>query len=351
MTTKKTTIKDIAKKTGLSTTTVSRVLNGKSEKYRITKKSKQIVESAASELNYVANHFAANLKSGKSNTIGLIVPSLNNPFFANIASNINAEVRKFGYTTIIADSDENVENEKTELQQFVSRNIEGLILIPCGKEVKHIKQVYNSGLPLILLDRYFEELDIPYVSTDNFDGAYMAANLLINKGHKIILCVQGIIESTPNKLRVDGFKKAIMDAGIENFGIVGNAFSSDNGYIETKKMLKKKIKPSAIFTLSNTIAMGCIKALKEENIKIPEDISLITFDDHVYLDYLSTPITSICQPVEEICRLSIRHLMSIINNDKKNTVKLIIKPKIKNRESVAKANFISSETVNSTLSE
>ncbi len=337
--TKKTTIKDIAKKTGLSTTTVSRVLNGKSEKYRIAKKSQLIIESAASELNYVANYFAANLKSGKSNTIGLIVPSLSNPFFASIASNINSEIRKYGYTTIIADSDENVEIEKTELQQFVSRKIEGLIIIPCGKEMDHIKQVYDKGLPLVLLDRYFEGIEIPFVSTDNFEGAYMAANLLIDHGHNSILCIQGVVDSTPNRMRVKGFKQAMKNAGIEDFKVVGNAFSIENGYLETKMLLQNKINPTAIFTLSNTIAMGCIKALKEENIRIPQDISLITFDDHLYLDYLVTPITCVAQPVEVICKLALKNLTSIINNEGKKTVKqVILKPEIKYRESVSRIN-------------
>ncbi|MHB1107207.1 MAG: LacI family DNA-binding transcriptional regulator [Lutibacter sp.] len=333
--TKKTTIKDIAKKTGLSTTSVSRVLNGKSEKYRIAEKSKLIIEAAALELNYVANHFASSLKSGKSNTIGLIVPSLSNPFFANIASNINAEVRKYGYTTIIVDSDENVEIEKTVLQQFIARNIEGLIIIPCGKEMEHIKNVYDQGLPLVLLDRYFEELEIPYVSTDNFEGAYMAANLLINHGHKSILCIQGIIDSTPNKLRVKGFKQAMKDAGIENFKVVGDAFSVENGYSETKILLQNKVRPTAIFTLSNTIAMGCLKALKEENIRIPQDISLITFDDHLYLDFLATPITSIAQPVEAICKIALKNLMSNLNEKERTVKQVILKPEIKYRESIS----------------
>ncbi len=336
--TEKTTIKDIAKKTGLSTTTVSRVLNGKSDKYRIAKKSQQIIEEAASELNYVANFFAANLKSGKSNTIGLIVPSLRNPFFANIASNINSEIRKYGYTTMITASDENVKIEKTELKQFISRNIEGLIIIPCGRKMEHIKQVYEKGLPLVLLDRYFEELEIPFVSTDNFEGGYMAANLLIDHGHNSILCIQGVVDSTPNKLRVEGFKKAMKEADIENFKVVGDSFSEENGFLETKMMFQNKVRPTAIFTLSNTIAMGCLKALKEENVRIPQDISLITFDDHLYLDFLATPITCVAQPVELICKLAIKNLISSLEKGETTVKQIILKPEIIYRESVSRIN-------------
>lgn len=337
---KKITIKDISKKTGLSTTTVSRVLNGKSEQYRIAKKSQKLIEEVAQELKYVANHFAANLKSGKSNTIGLILPSLRNPFFASIGSQINSEVRKHGYTTIITNSEENVAIERIELEQLLSRNIEGLIIVPCGEETDHIEEVFNKGLPIILLDRYFEGSKIPYVSTDNFDGAFKATKLLIENGHKSIACIQGIRDSLTNTLRVEGYKSAMDEAGISNFNVVGDEFSVENGFFETKILLQNEMRPTAIFTLSNTIALGCLKAFKEENIRIPQDISLITFDDHLYLDYLATPITSVAQPVEIICKLAMKQLISIIKDeDYKTSKQVILKPEIKLRESIARIGF------------
>jgi LacI family transcriptional regulator len=338
MTLKKPNIKDIALKTDLSISTVSRVLNGKSKQYRIGKKSQKKIEGAAKELNYIPNYFAANLKSNKTNTIGLIVPNLNNPFFATIASKINIELRNHGYTTIIGDTNENVKIEKMELNQFVSRNIEGLIIVPCGNEKDHIKQIYDQGLPLILIDRYFEDLDVPYVSTDNFDGAVKATKLLIEHGHTAISCIQGIKRSIPNQLRVKGFKYAMKEAGIaDTMNVVGDDFSIQNGFLETKMLLQKKERPTAIFTLSNTIAMGCLKALKQENILIPEDISIITFDNHENLDYLATPITSIAQPVEDICKIATKYLLSKLNDQKADTItQVILKPEIKHRKSITK---------------
>jgi LacI family transcriptional regulator len=327
-------IKDIALKTGLSITTVSRVLNGKAKQYRIGIKSQQTIEEAAKELNYIPNHFAANLRSGKSNTLGLILPSLDNPFFARIASLINTEVRKHGYTLIIGDSNEDIEAEKLELQQFVSRNIEGLIIVPCGSTVEHIEQLNNRGLPLILLDRYFENSNIPFVACDNFNGAVMATQHLIQHGHSSIACIQGVKKSTPNKRRVSGFKETMQEAGIENIRIVGDDFSVQNGFLETKLLLQWEERPTAIFTLSNTIAMGCLKALKEENIRVPEDISIITFDDHPYLDFLATPITSIAQPIEHICKIALRYLFSRLNEEESIANQVILKPEMKLRESV-----------------
>lgn len=338
MTTQKTNINDIAKKAGLSITTVSRVLNGKAEQYRIGKKSQEKIRAAAKELDYIPNQFAANLKSGRSNTIALIVPSLNNPFFAGIASKINSEIRKYGYITIIGDSDENREIEKAELLQLMSRNIEGLIIVPCGDQWEHIKRLHDQGLPVICIDRYFEGLGIPYVSTDNYGGAYTATKHLIANGHRSIVCIQGVRQSTPNKMRVKGFTDAIKESGISDCPVVGDDFSLQNGYLETKLLLQQKIRPTAIFSLSNTIALGCMKAFKEESIHIPEDISLITFDDHPYLDYLATPLSCIAQPVSDISKIAVKFLFSKLENQEITTKQVLLKPKIKYRESVKRIN-------------
>jgi LacI family transcriptional regulator len=338
MTKQKINITDIADKTGLSVTTVSRVLSGKAEKYRIGEKSQKKIRQAAKELNYIPNHFAANLRSGRSGTIALIVPSLNNPFFAGIASEINAEVRKFGYITIIGDSDENLEIEKTELQQMMARNIEGLVIVPCGNQSDHIKSLYDQGLPIVCIDRYFEDLEIPYVSTDNYDGAFSATKHLIENGHKAIACIQGVEESTPNRLRIKGFIDAMQESGLNSFNVVGDDFSIQNGYLETKLLLQQKEKPTAIFTLSNTIALGCMNALLEENIRIPDEISLITFDDHPYLDYLSTPLSCIAQPVSSISKIAIKLLLSKLNNKDIRTDQILLKPSMKLKKSVKRIN-------------
>ena len=336
MTVQKTNINDIAVMTGLSISTVSRVLNGKSEQFRIGKKSQQKVHEAAKKLNYVPNQLAVNFRTGKGNTIALVVPSLNNPFFADITSNINAEIRKYGYTTMISESDENMEVEKTVLQQMLAMNVAGLIIAPSNNKPTQIKQIYEQGLPVICIDRYFEGLDIPFVSTDNYEGAYIATKHLIENGHKSITCIQGIQHSMPNKLRVKGFTDAMTEAGLDSYTVIGDDFSLQNGYLETRLLLHhQKNIPTAIFALSNTIALGCIKALKEMNINIPEDISLITFDDHPYLEYLETPLSCIAQPVNDLSKIAVKFLFSQINKEERNnTQQILLKPQIKFKNSV-----------------
>jgi LacI family transcriptional regulator len=332
----KTTINDIADFTGLSITTVSRVLSGKAEEYRIGKKSQQLVREAAKRLNYVPNHYAANLRSGKSGTVALIIPSLSNPFFAGIASEVNAELRKYNYITIISDSDENPETERMELIQMAARNIEGLIIAPCGNHWEPIKELQDQGIPVVCIDRYYEDQDIPFISTNNYEGALKATKYLLENGHTDIICIQGLQSSTPNRLRAKGYTDAIMQAGLENITIVGDDFTFQNGYLETKLLLQQKKWPTAILTFSNTIAMGCMKALKEENIHIPNDISLITFDDHPYLDYLSSPLSCIEQPVSDISKIAVKFLVSKIRNFEVKTTQVLLKPTLKLRESIRK---------------
>lgn len=327
-------IVDIADKSGFSITTVSRVLNGKADKYRISKETQQIIQDTAEKLNYVPNEFARNLRTGKSETIALIVPSLKNPFFAEIACVVNAEVRKYNYITLIGDSDDNIEIEKAEVAHLSSRNLDGMIIVPCGDEWGHLVKLQEKGLPLVCIDRYFEGIDLSFVSSDNYEGAYAATRYLIDHGHSSIACIQGVRHSTPNIQRVKGFVNAMTASGITSYTVSGDAFSEQNGYLETKLLLQQKRRPTAIFTFSNTIAMGCIRALKEEKIKIPEDISLVTFDENPYLDYIEPPLTCISQPVEDICKIAVKILFSNILDQDTSPKHVLLKTQLKVKASV-----------------
>lgn len=330
------TISDIAKELNLSVTTISRVLNGKADQYRIGKETQLRVKEMAKKLNYVPNEFASNLRSGKSNTIALSIPTISNMFFARIASDLNRELRKLEFMTILNESDEDEHIEAESLKRLRSRNIEGLIIAPCGKDSRQLEKLHDSGLSIVCIDRYFENIDIPYVATDNFTGGYMATKYLIDMGHKNIACIQGNRFSISNSKRVEGYMKALNDAGIRERYIEGDMFDEQNGYLETKLLLQSNAQISAIFTLSSTIAIGSLKALREESVKVPEDISLITFDDSPYLELLSVPITSVAQPLLEISQVAIRILVGMLNNEPRSGSQFLLKPKIIYRDSVSR---------------
>jgi len=331
---KKVSIKDVAEATKLSVSTVSRVLNGKAKQFRISEKSQKKVIEAAEALNYIPNQIAVNLQSGKTRTIALIIPSLINPFFSRIASIINNELHLLGYSTLISDSNESADIERQEITQIISRNVEGILIAPIGDSIDNLSLIEDNNFHVVSIDRYNDSMNIPFVSSDNYHGAYIATQHLIQNGHTRIACIQGVETSTPNKMRIKGFQAAIKEAGIKDYTIRGTDFSIQNGYTETLLMLHSNEKPTAIFALSNTISMGCLKALNENHYIIPEDMSIIGFDDHPYMDFLSTPLTCVTQPINDICKIAIRLLFCQLNNQPLEAEQILLKPTITYRQSV-----------------
>jgi len=332
----KPSISSIAEATGFSRSTVSRALSGKASSCRISKETIDIIQKEAQKSNYVPSLIARSLRMNKTNTVGLIVPSIENPFFANIAGTIVKEAKSRGYTIILADTSENENNEIEYIKSLTSRKIDGVIIVPCGTEPDNLESINNNGIPVVLIDRYYRETSLSYVSTDNYKGATMAIEYLIKNGHENIACIQGVPSATPVVKRIDGYRDAMTKHGLEEYiNIVGNNFSVQNGYIETKMLINKKKIPTAIFAMSNTIALGAYKAIKESGLKIPKDISIIGFDNYLYLDYIEPPLTRIAQPTDEIGILAVKTLIDFIEEKDQNECKLLLSPSLIVGESVA----------------
>ena len=330
----KKTLVDISKETGYSITTISRVLNGKSEMYRISKSAKDVILQAVKELDYQPDIVAQSLRNNTTYTIGLLVPHIDNPFFANIASVVIREAQSYNYTVMLIDTLEDPVQENRAIDSLLSRKIDGIILVPTGENPAKLEEI-SAKTPIVLIDRYFEKKSLPYVSTDNYMGAYHATKLLLESGHHSILCIQGPDVSITTKERVRGYWDAIREAGcLETATVKGNEFSIQNGYIETKLALNSATKPTAIFALSSTILLGVIKALNEHKVQIPQDISIISFDDNLYLDYLNPPITRVVQPLEEIGVIAVKMLMQKIAEEVELHSEILLKPSIIKRDSI-----------------
>ena len=331
---KKGTLEDIEKLTGYSKTTISRVLNQKTEKYRISDAAKTKILRVAQKIDFQLNFVAQSLRNGSSQTIGLIVPFIRNPFFAGLASTIIAEANKYDYTVMLIDTQEDSELEKKAIDTMLARNIDGIILVPCGDDPSRLEEA-SKAVPLILVDRYFENSALPYVSTDNYQGAFQAMDMLLTSGHKNILCIKGSNISITSRERIKGCMDAVKKSGYDvNLNIRGNEFSIQNGYIETKMSLGKPNIPTAIFALSNTILLGAMEALKEHHLNIPDDISIISFDDNLYLDYLNPPVTRVAQPISSIGLAALKMLVQSIEEKDEVMTKLLMTPSIIKRESV-----------------
>lgn len=307
-----TTIKKIAQLLDLSITTVSRVLNGKAKQYRISQKTEDLVKETATRLNFQPNQIAQNLRLKRTNTIGLAIPDISNPFFANLARTIEIELRRQGKLILLCDTNDNTELERETLSLLIGRKVDGLLVAPVGLYSDHLKQV--GQVPLVLIDRYFEDLSIPYVATDNQLGAYEATQYLIEKGHQRIACIQGLPNTISNKERIKGFSQAIKDYQLnqDNISLLGGDFSIENGYESALTLLEKTHPPTAIFTLNNQIALGAMQVIQEAGLSIPHDISLISFDEQPYFQLTNPPISTIKQPIEQIGKEAVQSLFRLM---------------------------------------
>lgn len=333
------TLNDIAKMSGLSVSTVSRVLNKKTQKYRISKEVEKIVLKAARELNYRPNQSARGLRLRKTHTIGLVAPDLSNPFFAQIVKTIQTELHKLGYSLVVCDSDENPELEVEHTGLLCSKGVDGLIVMPVGQEYRHFQSLLEDGIPLVMVDRGFDELKTNMVLIDNYGGAFEAVEHLIEHGHRRIAIIQGLPGTFTSMGRLRGYVDALKKHAIpvdENL-IVGRDFRKENGYIETKVLLNGMNAPTALFTTSDLITLGALQAISEEKLEVPRDISIVAFDDLESADYFRCPITAVAQPKETLGEMAVKLLIDELSSPgRRETRKIVLKPTLILRNSVGR---------------
>ena len=322
------TLQRIADESGLSVTTVSRVLSGQAARYRISKPTEAAIRKLAKDSSFVPNQLARGLRLNKTLTIGLVIPDISNPFFAAIAHQVVVGTRKHGYSVIFCDSQDDTDLEVQSLRLLQSRSVEGVVLCPAGKSGEHLAGFVGGRLPIVLVDRFFPDLPLPYVSSDNVSGAEQATELLIANGHRRIACLQGVHGTSPNESRIRGYKEALAQHHLpvtENL-IVGDSFTEQSGYIETKLLLRSEPGVKAILALSNLNALGAIRALTEEKQRIPEDVSIVSFDDTPYSAYLATPLTTVAQANSEMGEVAVKLLFDQIQSPQRQTKGGILLP-------------------------
>ncbi|MDD8017210.1 MAG: LacI family DNA-binding transcriptional regulator [Bacteroidota bacterium] len=329
-------LKDIALKTGFSQSTVSRVLHKGSQKVSISEETIRIIKKTAEELGYRPNILARSLRTEQTHEIGILVPDISNPFFSTIVKNLASELRKFGYGTVVYDTDENTSLEEESLRHLLDKRVDGLIVAAVGQEAKHLKEIVHKGIPLITMDRCFNDFDVDGVSVDNVQGSIMAVQHLLNEGHQRIAFIQGLPGTYANEERKKGYAKALELAGIpiDPQLIGGNDFRASNGYIETKHLLTIKNPPTAIFSASDLITLGVLEALREEKKIIPQEISLVTFDDPYFTKYLSPALTAVAQPIERMVEIAVNLLFRRMKNPQEQIRRVLLEPTLVVRNSV-----------------
>lgn len=345
------TLHDIARRSRTSVSTVSRVLNKKTAKYRIAKETEKRILKAAKELSYRPNQLAQGLRLKKTHTIGLIVPDLSNPFFAYIVKSVQNEAHQSGYSLVVCDTNEDLAQEVEHTSLLTSKGIDGLIILPVGQKSGHLESVKHNGMPLVVVDRSFEGLRASSVGIDNYRGAYEAVEHLINNGHRRIGIIQGLPDTLTTAGRLMGYRDALAnhEIPVDESLIVGNDFRKENGYVEMKLLLKHEDPPTAVFTTSDLITLGALEAIHEEGLVVPDDISIVAFDDIEAAAYFRCPITVVAQPKENMGEIAVRLLLDQIRGQSRTEPrKIVLKPNLIVRDSVRRVSN-KTGTVNATV--
>ncbi len=335
------TIKEIAAYAKVSIATVSRVIN---ESGYVSPDKEQRVKDALKELNYTPNFAAKKLRSGKSNTIGLISPDNSNPFFAQLGRYIEDLCYEKDYNIILCDSDYSIEKENEYINILTQHQVDGIILVSSGNSEN--KSLVDSGIPFVTIDQDIKDNNGHCISINYEQGAYLAVSHLASFGHSRIACITGSLSSTIPKQRLTGYSQALYEAGIEidESLIVKSDFRMEGGYNAMKDLLARKNPPTAVFAINDNMAIGAMHAIHEAGLRIPEDISVAGYDDIVFSAVMNPPLTTVSHPVSNLAKTILELLF--VNMDRMNISKyaemyvnsLSIKPELIVRKSTGSLN-------------
>ncbi|MBC8768358.1 LacI family DNA-binding transcriptional regulator [Arenibacter sp. BSSL-BM3] len=335
------TIKDIARELNIAPSTVSRALN---DHPAIKKETKDAVKALAEELDYQPNLLALNLLQKKSNTIGVIVPEITGHFFSAIITGIQDVIVNSEFNIMICLSNESYEEEMTIVKKLSKIQIDGVLVSPSSetKNFDHFRRLQKSGIPVVVFDRDCPGLEADKVLVDDYHGAFQAVEYLIGTGCKNIAHLGGPLNLSTTEHRLQGYLDALEKNNIPVNGkhiVHVPGFSHKDGIKPTKKLLELKERPDAIFAYNDNIAISAMHIAKKMGLKIPEEVSVLGFDDEPHSSFITPSLSTVWQPVYSMGMLSARILLSHLNN--KNTTlefrKEVFKPELVIRAS-SKAN-------------
>jgi LacI family transcriptional regulator len=298
---KRSSITDIASVLNISPTTVSFILNGKAREKRISVELVEKVEKYIAEVGYKPNSLARSLRTGKTNIIALMVESISNPFFANIARRIEELAYKNGYKIIYSSTDNDTSRTKELIQMFRERHVDGYIMSPPEGIEDDVNSLINAGIPVVFFDRYLADIVVDAVTIDNFSSSYNAVKYLIGTGCKNIGFVTLDSLQTQMQDRLGGYEKAVKEAGLTaNVKEIAFGQSPEKIVRHIESFLKRQVKLDAVFFATNYLCISGLKAIRTLKLDIPGEVSVITFDEHELFELHNPSITTIFQPVDQI---------------------------------------------------
>lgn len=328
------TIRDVAERAGVSTTTVSHVIN----KTRFVSEalSRRVVD-AIKELNYQPFGLARSLRTKASGTIGIVIPDNTNPFFAEVVRGIEDYCYVHGYSVFLCNSDGVPDREYHHLRLLMEKGVDGLVLVSAGDDRDSLELLEGRKIPKVIIDREVESLDTNSVLIDNLRGGYDAANHLLNLGHTRIGCITGPSQVTPSGQRLQGFTRAIQERGLivaEELIVTGD-FRSQSGADGLIRLMQNQEPPTAVFACNDMMAIGALSAAREMGIEVPGRLSLVGFDDIALASLVIPRLTTVAQPKRELGETGAKLLLRRIREGDRKASAIILKPALVERESCA----------------
>ncbi len=323
-----TTIHDIARKLNISASTVSRALNNNP---LISEQTRKLIKRTALDMGYRPNTMAANLRTRRTNTIGVIVPLINRHFFSSVISGVEAVAYTRGFAVTISQSNDNYRKETKIAQTLFSNRVDGLILSIGMQTTKfaHLKLFSERKVPLVFFDRIVDEIDAHKISVDDFRGGYKATKHLIEQGAKKIAHVGGPLNLKIYQSRLDGYFEAMKEAGLEvdSRMLIHNSLTRVDGTNAIKKLISNPVRPDAIFCGNDTTALSAIIYLKETGIKVPDDMLIVGFSNEPFSEVVTPSISTIRQPGFEMGKKAAELIIEQIKQkDKPEDFQKIVMP-------------------------
>lgn len=309
-------LKDIARELGLSTITISKVLRGHSD---IGEKTRKRVLKRMEELHYRPNFAARALITGRTYTIGLVVPDLLHPFFAQVAKAVSAEIRRHAYSLIITSSEEDPKLEQQEIEQLLARRVDAVLIASAQWTVESFRRIEEERIPYVLIDRRFVGLPANFVGVDDEAVGLLATNHMLEQGCRRIAHIRGPEISTALG-RLEGYKRALSEhqlvslpEHIISIGTSGDDRGEPGGYEATRKLLTTNPRPDGIFCFNDPIALGAMRAILDAGLRIPEDVAVVGCGNVLYSDFLRVPLTSVDQNSSAIGRHAAELALSLVD--------------------------------------
>jgi LacI family transcriptional regulator len=331
---------DVAQRAGVSQATVSLILN-KVSNSNIPEETRMRVEKAIEDLGYRPNTLASSLRLGKTHTLGLILPDSANPFFAEVSRSIENAAFEQNYNLILCNTEGDIKKELLYVDVLCNRQVDGIIFVAVGDQVDSLQRVLCKHIPAVMIDRDLPGLEVDAVLTDNFQGGFLATQHLIQLGHRRIGCIAGPSSITPSAGRGEGYMAALAEYSIptdEKIFLRGD-FHPHSGWASASTMLTLREPPTAIFAGNDLMAIGALRAITEAGLRVPEDISLVGFDNIELASYTNPPLTTVIQPIQEAGQKAVDFLIERIREPGSSYKRAILPTSLIVRDSSRKVYF------------